>query len=379
MKWSEVLKGAFSKNEDFIVGKDDFIDLQINSTPINNFYFFYHNKDRRLVKQFVLKEKPKVKYICQVVLIKKDGKFTPRIAFSVRDKEENKILEKESDEVEVYKLKSSVNLNDCHDEFWKLVSFLRSLKTIEIPEESFSLVSQSEGDIVKALKGRDPESIKTIIEKLSATEGVALSESDVNNLLNRRQKLLDFENNLITKSTTESWWQDYFEENKWIFGYGLNYQILNHEQSQPHYGNVKVDGKGGQKGDYITSTEGNLNFTVLVEIKTPATPLLQGTKEIRNGAWSLSKELTDAISQIEANIYTWEKQGSDQPDNRDRFEANSIFTVQPKGIIVIGNLKELEDNRHKRETFQRFRKSIHGVDILTFDELYQRAKYIVER
>ena len=174
----------------------------------------------------------------------------------------------------------------------------------------------------------------------------------------------------------ESWWQNFFENNKWIFGYGLNYQILRQEQTQPHYGGDRVDGTGGQKGDYLTSTLGNISFTVLVEIKTPNTPLIQGTKEIRNGAWSLSKELTDAVSQIEANIDTWDKRGSKEPDNQDRFEKDEIYTVQPKGIIVIGNLDSL-DSRSKRESFQRFRKSIHGIDILTFDELLKRAEFIV--
>jgi hypothetical protein len=162
------------------------------------------------------------------------------------------------------------------------------------------------------------------------------------------------------------------------FGYGLNYQILRQEQVQPHYGGTRVDGRGGQRGDYLTSTSGETNFTVLVEIKTPGTPLLQGKAEIRSGAWSLSKELTDALAQIEANIDTWDKQGSLQPDNREELENRGIYTVQPKGIIVIGNLSQL-NNRSKRETFQRFRRSIHGIDIITFDELYARAKYIVER
>jgi hypothetical protein len=103
------------------------------------------------------------------------------------------------------------------------------------------------------------------------------------------------------------------KHHKWIFGYGLNYQMLKQEQTQPHYGGTRVDGTGGQRGDYLASTMGDINFTVLVEIKTPATPLLQGKEEIRNGAWSLSKGLTDALSQIEANIDTWNKHGSAQP------------------------------------------------------------------
>jgi hypothetical protein len=238
-------------------------------------------------------------------------------------------------------------------------------------------VSQNEGEIVSALRGRGSESVANIVKQLFTSSDIALTRKDINSLLKRREKLAEFKKALDGHSIDESWWQNFFEENKWIFGYGLNYEILRQQQAQPNYGGTKVDGRGGQTGNNIMSTAGDLNFTVLVEIKNPATLLLQGIREIRSGAWSLSKDLPDALSQIQANIQTWEKHGSEQPDNRDALEKLSVFTVKPKGIIVIGSLNQLTD-RNKRETFQRFRKSIHGVDIITFDELFERAKFIVE-
>jgi hypothetical protein len=244
-------------------------------------------------------------------------------------------------------------------------------------ESTFSLVSQGEAEIVTALRGRDAQSIVNIIRQLGSAEGVKLSHEDINHLLKRREVLEGFARGLKTRPEAETEWQNFFERNKWIFGYGLNYQILRQERTQPYYGGTRVDGRGGQRGDYLTSTLGDIKFTVLVEIKTPGTPLLQGKEEIRSGAWSWSKELTDALSQIEANIDTWNKQGSTQPDNRDDLERRGVYTVQPKGIIVIGTLSQL-NSRSKRETFQRFRRSIHGIEIITFDELYERAKYIVE-
>ncbi len=378
MQFSKILKEAFGKSEDFIIGQDNFSDIQVNATATGNFYYFYHKNDRRLIKQFVLLKKERVDYVCQVVLIKKGNKFTPRLSFSVRDKS-GKIAQRTSTEEETANsIKASVGLNDCYENFWKLISFLQSLKDLEIPVEKFSLVSQGESEIVSALRGRDASSIVSIIKQLSSIPGVKLSQDDLNIVIKRREKLEEFKKALGEYASDENWWQEFFEQNKWIFGYGLNYQILRQEQAQAHYGGQRVDGKGGQKGDYLTSTLGDVNFTVLVEIKTPNTPLLQGMSEIRNGAWSLSKNFTDAISQIEANISTWDKQGSEQPDNRDKLEKENVFTVQPKGIVVIGSLSELASERSKRDTFQRFRKSIHGIDIITFDELYKRASFIVE-
>ena len=378
MKFSkEILNmlGWSEKSDDFIIGKDNFSDLQINSTPaVEQFYYFFHQRDRRLIKQFILDEKKQVDYICRVTLIKKGDKFTPRLSLSVRDKTK-KIVE--STETTPTNIKANVSLDNCYDNFWKLISFLQSLRDIKLPKDKFSLISQDEGEIVSALRGRETDSVINIIKQLSAAPDISLTQKDINFLLKRREKLTEFKLALTEHSTDEGWWQGFFEDNRWIFGYGLNYEILRQQQSQPTYGGTRVDGKGGQRGDNLMFTTGDLNFTVLVEIKTPLTPLLQGTREIRNGAWSLSKDLTDALSQIQANIQSWEKQGSEQPDNRDKLEKMSVFTVKPKGIIVLGSLSQLAD-RSKRETFQRFRKSIHGIDIITFDELFERAKFIVE-
>ncbi len=48
---------------------------------------------------------------------------------------------------------------------------------------------------------------------------------------------------------------------------------------------------------------------------------------------------------------------------------------------MIGNLAQLgaggRINPEKSLSFELYRRSMHEVEILTFDELYQRAQYIV--
>lgn len=183
-----------------------------------------------------------------------------------------------------------------------------------------------------------------------------------------------FKNSLAAQQT-EEWWQSFFERNTWIFGYGLNYQILKNVQTQPRYGGLAVTGKGAQKGDFLQSTEAVIKFTVLVEIKKPST-LLLGTESYRNGAWELGGELTGGVSQIQANCSTWEKEGSRAEQNQETLLQQGIFTVQPKGILVIGNTRQL-NSASKRATFEMFRRNTVNPEILTFDELYERAKFIV--
>jgi len=368
-----MVKGWAQQREDFVVDVDDFGDLEIKHAENSEFWYFYLKKEKRLIKQFVLERGKKVDRLCCVTLIKAGEKFTPRLNFSVRD--ETRKIEAANVSFPT-NLKANVNLSHCHEQFWKLISFLQSLGEIEIPNGSFSLVSQAESQIVAALKKRRLESVASIIRELSAVPGVNLTEQDINSLLKRKGKLAEFEEALQKHASDERWWQDFFETNKWIFGYGLNYEILRQEQAQPSYGGVRIDGTGMQRGDFLMSTIGILNFTVLVEIKTRETPLLSGSNEIRSGAWSLSHELTDALAQIQANVQSWETVSSHDSSNLDVLEKKGVYTVEPKGIIVIGMLSEFKDVRSKRATFQRFRRSIHGIEVISFDELLSRARFI---
>jgi hypothetical protein len=92
-------------------------------------------------------------------------------------------------------------------------------------------VTQGEAEIVTALRGRDAQSITNIIKQLATAEGVKLSPEDITHLLKRQEVLKEFARNLKTRRDAETGWQNFFERNKWIFGYGLNYQILRQEQT----------------------------------------------------------------------------------------------------------------------------------------------------
>jgi hypothetical protein len=51
-------------------------------------------------------------------------------------------------------------------------------------------------------------------------------------------------------------------------------------------------------------------------------------------------------------------------------------------VVVIGKLDQFDDgfgvNPEKLETFELFRTSLTDTEIMTYDELYQRARFIVE-
>ncbi|MCA9346926.1 DUF4263 domain-containing protein [Candidatus Saccharibacteria bacterium] len=194
---------------------------------------------------------------------------------------------------------------------------------------------------------------------------------------NRATALAEFEQAISDTNKDETWWQDFFSRNTWIFGYGLNYQILRTVQEQPNYGRTNVTGSGGERGDFLQRTAANVSFTVLVEMKKPATALLHGT-QYRNGAWRPSDELSGGAAQLQTNSLTWEVEGSRTDGNRDGVEGgHNAFTVRPKSILIIGNTSQL-DTRDKKNSLELFRRNLKNPEVLTFDELLERARFIVQ-
>lgn len=188
----------------------------------------------------------------------------------------------------------------------------------------------------------------------------------------RSEALLEFEQSLQTEQP-EGYWQGFFEKNTWIFGYGLDYRFLRQMHSQPNYGGGDVRGRTGHEGDFLHHTDGNLKFTVLVEIKKPDTPLVS---EYRSGIHKPSSELAGGVSQLQVCCRQWELEGAPSQHNRE-IEASQIYTIVPKGILIAGNLNQLSDTS-ARNSFELFRRSLSNPEILTFDELLQRARFIVE-
>lgn len=145
-------------------------------------------------------------------------------------------------------------------------------------------------------------------------------------------------------------------------------------QGQPHYGGTTLAGIGGQRGDYLMASQAQVKFTVLVDVKTPGSPLV--TRMYRNKAYEVGRDFMGAISQLQSNCRTWVVDGSRREGNVEKLAAEQTSTYEPKGILVIGMTTQL-DNNDKRATFELFRRNLHNPEIITYDELLERARFIV--
>jgi hypothetical protein len=284
---------------------------------------------------------------------------------------------------------NSKNTRKIYDELTKLYAYVDK-EGVKYGTKVFSVVNSDE--IINI-----PNDRKTFIEKLlaenhgeevwdeliSSNPNLATKLSLARIQTNRSIALKTFGEKLESNYSDESFWQVFFSENDWIFGYGLNYQFLHLLKEQPDYGGRTYKGTGSQKGDYLMRTTADSKFTVLIEIKTPATKLLsyvasepRQVKNPRNDVWLLSSDLLGAISQIQVNCRTWSID-SQSSDNTRLLEKENTFTVEPKGILIIGNTKELLGDESIASCFESFRRNINNPEIITFDELYKRAEFIV--
>ncbi len=184
----------------------------------------------------------------------------------------------------------------------------------------------------------------------------------------------------------EALWQMFFEKNQWVFGYGLSYFFVtgfdDRKLEQVVQGHDLLS--HGKRADGLMKTRGIINSLCFAEIKRHNTPLLD-VSPYRSGCWAPSSELSGAVAQVQGTVAAAMQRlyGLIQPSDREgNPTGEAVFNFRPRAFIVAGSLSELVSehgvNADKMRSFELYRNSIVGIDIMTFDELYERSKFIVE-
>jgi len=191
----------------------------------------------------------------------------------------------------------------------------------------------------------------------------------------RTAAVQDFESALKDNRWTEAEWEAFFASNTWIFGLNLGFQFLGTIKTQPKYVAPSVFGGGGQRGDFLLGTTGDARFTVVVDIKKPDALLVQD-RPYRNRVYAPGPELSGGVAQLQSHCLAWEHKAQTDPEESIELDQRNISAVQPKGILIVGHTSSLGD-RYKRDSFARFRRNTLNPEIVTYDELLERARFIV--
>jgi len=227
------------------------------------------------------------------------------------------------------------------------------------------------------------DSFPGLVEGISAddeTPGLA-DLCEAISLGQRRNALRKFKANLEKAGTsdklTERRWEEFFRQHPWLLGLNLAECVfLTEVQAQPDLGNRGLDGKGGQRGDALMATSGDLGYTVLVELKTPEARLVEPGL-YRNAVHVPAEDVVGGVAQVQSACFGFESGSSNYDKVRDLRETGT-YTVRPPGIVVVGRLSSIEANREMAICFGLFRAGLVGVKVVTYDELYDRAKALLQ-
>ena len=290
------------------------------------------------------------------------------------------------------------------DEIRKLQNFIRNIPFLPIEHEYKHQFEDKYLEKIVLTKeqllhyiSEQPEIIKDLVQTLQETD---INKEDIQELSHRKKQLEIFESLLFQQDYFQSYkqelktdkdetvWQRFFEANNWILGYGLNY-IFNSPLEGKKLEQVTKGAdvfSAGKRVDLFMKTRGIVNSLCFGEIKTHATPLLKKVKDAyRRECWAMSDELSGGIAQIQKTVQISVSNIRSKTEIKNKegeLTGENLYLYHPKSFLIIGSLVQFRGefgiNEEKFSSFELFRKNIHNPEILTFDELFERAKHILK-
>jgi hypothetical protein len=229
--------------------------------------------------------------------------------------------------------------------------------------------------------------------------GSDLTERDLAVLLDRRAALEHFDRLLHADGffdaeharlggNPEKVWQDFFEKNTWIFGYGLtlvSHAGLDERRLEQVTTGQSVFTGAGKRSDALLRSNAAVSTMLFCEIKRHNTDLLAARPYREPDVYRPSNELVGGVAQLQKTVRKAMRDIRDQINQHTLPDGTptgvEYSSSRPRQVLLIGSLAEFVTdgriNGEKMESFELYRRSITEIEVLTFDELYERTKFII--
>lgn len=169
---------------------------------------------------------------------------------------------------------------------------------------------------------------------------------------------------------SEDFWHEHLIANQYILGQIFAFPIICVED-KAYVGGKKIDNRGGKLVDFLVANRLSKN-AVLVEIKTPETPLLGS--EYRNGVYGPSSDISGAVAQVRTYRQSLIEHYPEIAGNHDE-----VFdTFYPRCAVIAGDFEQELTSEEKRQSFEQFRNGLRDVDVISFDELFEKLATLVK-
>ncbi|NEJ88855.1 DUF4263 domain-containing protein [Rhizobium leguminosarum] len=282
-------------------------------------------------------------------------------------------------------------------EMTALLKFMANIKRIHFPNDGRLNISDRDLEDLR-LKPDQMRRIAADNQKLlAAIARNEITTEDVVALSYRKKQLALFErwlsdDDYFDKCAAqrgkgpEGLWQQFLEKNPWILGYSLsliNFGPLDDRKLEQTVRGHDLVGPG-KRVDALLRSRAILNTAAFVELKYHRTELVS-PDQYRSGIWTPSKELSGAVAQVQGTVAAALTQWGSSVQIMDRDgdpTGETIYTTEPRSFVICGRLNEFETehgiNERKFGCFERFRRNLLRPEVVTFDELYERARLIVD-
>jgi len=181
-----------------------------------------------------------------------------------------------------------------------------------------------------------------------------------------RRLVSEWDKNQLNDS--EKFWQELLLANPFALSQLLASPLVIHGERYL-VGGIRAGGKHGKFADYLLRNQ-LTDAAVIVEIKTPCTPLLYETP-YRSDVYVPSRELSGAVQQAIEQRAQFMKQmqtlQAEQEDHEPRVEV-----VEPHCVVIAGNTKPQLTTRTTRRAFEAYRTELRSIRVVTFDELFAK-------
>lgn len=299
-------------------------------------------------------------------------------------------------------IRISFNDSEQAQRFWELMGFLGSFKDLVdtgIFNRKYKVVTADYAQFLRTLD--TSEKIKAVTELIrsgnfSLDEIKSLIYESRKRVLKRflwllRNKALkddltsrDFYRIKFKLTGEEAIWHHFLKENDWILGLNADLRFTSEYIDEAKVGIEQTDGKGSPKVDFLGVT----NYTTLVELKTPDTPIFKVQRgcHSRSNTWEFSTEFISGISQCLGQKLAMDENYTAKTivdEDGKMISKEVVYNADIKVIFIIGCRYSqfphngIVDNKTKSTTFEMFRRNNRNVEIITYDELFERAYHIV--
>lgn len=245
----------------------------------------------------------------------------------------------------------------------KLVNALKAQKDLyQRTNSEVVILDPEEADLFKQIGTENVDFITKILQSFQSEEAKTLlskiSEIELNNLFvsikhaKNKQALASLEQ-LINDGVEENEFQKWISTNTWVFG----------TEYIKKFDTRKI-GIHSQADFIVQSLDG---FTDLIELKRADFKLFE--KDNSRNCYYPSKDLSQVIGQAVHYIRVME-------DHRAILkEDDDLEVLKPRVKVVIGRSIGLEHNEKK--ALRLLNSSLHGIEIITYDEIMNRANKII--